>query len=344
MAVSLCNDASNLFKALGYNCTWSRIAEGQYQFELDYCAGEMILVDAHFHTSGPTFAFVGLGNLATSIVSELQNAMQESLSALVTAVNPSMLIFESLRFVTNSISRFFRAEIQTRAKKHRESGARCSSWRAFCEAALLEIPGMHFLSRNDSIAMSIPLWKISEAEGPPSIANGARYRIDFISEIGSGGNATAPKISVFPRFSQCDLPVFDEDESLENFVCRIVTKLRSEWAYRQKFFTKLGELFRFTLEWDRVTQTRRSFLVTKPLTGARQSVLSDSDRLCILHIETASTRFPNESPSFHINYYRNQSNLKGSSQLTVKQLPFHGAKLSPEEAAVHFHRQIADKL
>ena len=311
-----------MLTSLGYGASATPSNDSVCRFELEYCLGHMLSIDAVFHRSGPpTFAVAALGGVPLTGIDVAQHQPAQT-------VAPATLVFESLRLLVGAVSNHFKVDIERKLASTRSRENMLDGSAVFAAAtALLDHPGLRFLVRDKTVVMSVPLWQISDSDGPPSTAGGKHTTLTFMSRILDDGTFSQPDSHVTPLMSLCPLPVLGSQEAFSHFVKRTSTSVRDMWKFRRAFFRKLGELFHTTIEWDRATQTRRSFLVNY------------QHDLWVLRVDTASTAFPNAPPLVNARPYLSLLSTDNRRSLTPGQIP-HQA--TPDESALWLHQHIVE--
>lgn len=322
----VCEQACALFTALGYAASATPSSDDICRFDLEYCLGETLAIDAVFHRKGPpSFVVAALGGAALAGIKALPNRH-------VLQSSPSKFVFESLRFLAEAVSEHFRLEIEQRFAHKWQIGNMIEGSSIFASSMLsLGHPGLRFLVKGKIVAMVFPLWQISDSDGPPSTANGSHYRLNFVSAIMDNGDLSQPDTHVTPVTTKCPLPVLRAGEVLEHFVQRTCVSLREMWRFRRDFFRKLVDLFKYAIEWDMATQTRCSFLIKR------------HQGMWVLRIDTTHTIFPNAPPLVTAQPYLGLPGADNdrSKSLTPDQIP---RQATPEESAFWLHRHITENL
>lgn len=119
-----------------------------------------------------------------------------------------------------------------------------------------------------TIHMLIPIWEISEQNGPPCIVGNDRFEVFATLRLNERGEVTdttlefkVPTLLPLTNASYKLTPYDINHDCLATYLPKCIEGFRSAWCKRRDFLNKIAEIFKFTLEHDTIDQSFRSFLV-----------------------------------------------------------------------------------
>ena len=133
------------------------------------------------------------------------------------------------------------------------------------EILVLETPNR---TNGLSIHMLIPIWEISEQNGPPCIVGNDRFEVFATLRLNEMGEVTdttlefkVPTLLPLTNASYKLAPYNINHDCLATYIPKCIEGFRSTWCKRRDFLNKIAEFYKFTLEHDTIDQSFRSFLV-----------------------------------------------------------------------------------
>lgn len=118
------------------------------------------------------------------------------------------------------------------------------------------------------IHMLIPLWEISDKNGPPCIVGNDRFELFVKLFVNKNGDTThttlefkVPALLPMTNASYKLTPYDINHDCLATYVPRCMEGFKSLWCKRRDFLNRFGDYLKFTLEYDTIDQSFRSFLI-----------------------------------------------------------------------------------